>query len=125
MILQMPIDDPEMPRERYPRTAWMYLREGLADAHRRRPVSFYLLLVMPLALLFAIGLLDRGDVRQFALGLCLLFVFFGLVMIRAVADVFDITRSHIRAQRASFRDTLGDADFAATLGEQVKKAQGE
>jgi hypothetical protein len=103
----------------------MYLREGIAAAHRRRPISFYLLLTMPFALIFAAGLLDRSDIKQFALGLCLLFVFFGLVMMRAVADVFDITRSHIRAQRATFRATLGDADFTATLSEQAKKAQGE
>ncbi len=107
------------------RTAWDYLREGFVRAHRRRPMSFYLLLAMPFALLFAVGLLDRADVKQFATGLSLLFLFFGAVMIRAVSDIFDITRELLRARRASFRDTLGEPSFAATLGEKVKQAKGE
>lgn len=111
------------PRDRYPRTVWMYLREGLAAAHRRRPVSFYLLLSMPLALLLAAGLLDRTNVRQFILGLSLLFAFFGVLMIRAIGDLFDITRTHLREHRASFRDTLGEPTFTSTLGQKVKESR--
>jgi hypothetical protein len=125
MIRVMDKHDPDNlpPRERYPRTAWMYLREGLAAAHRRRPVSFYLLLSMPFALILAAGLLDRSNVRQFTLGLGLLFAFFGVLMIRAIGDLFDITRSHLRAQRDSFRDTLGEPTFTHTLGQKVKQSQ--
>lgn len=113
------------PRERYPRTVWMYLREGLAAAHRRKPVSFYLLLAMPLVLLMAAGLLDRENIRQFTFSLGLLFAFFGVVMIRAVGDLFDITRSHLREQRSSFRDTLGEAEFTNSLGRRVKESREE
>ncbi len=124
-VMETPRPDAPPPRERHLRTAWDYLREGFVRAHKRRPMSFYLLLAMPFALMFAVGLLDRTDIRQFAIGLCLLFLFFGIVMIRAVSDIFDITRELLRARRASFRDTLGEPDFAAALGERVKQAKGE
>lgn len=110
------------PPARHPRTAWKYLREGLQRAHRRRPVSFYLLLAMPLALVAAAGLLDRTDVRQFFGVLALLIVFFGVVMIRAVGDLFDIARAHLREERRSFRDTIGEPLFAESLGARVKQA---
>lgn len=116
----------ERPRERYPRTLWMYLREGMVAAHKRRPVSFYLLLAMPAPLLLAVGLLDdRENVQQFTLGLCLLFACFGAIMIRAVSDLFDITRRHLRANKSSFRDTLGDEQFINALGSRVKQAGDE
>jgi hypothetical protein len=110
-------------RGRAPRTAWMYIREGLSRAQRRRPVSFYLLLAMPVALVAAAGLLDKSDARQFFGVLALLIVFFGIVMIRAVGDLFDIARALLREERQSFRDTLGEPAFAQALGARVKQAQ--
>ncbi|MFM1921754.1 MAG: hypothetical protein RLZZ303_3388 [Candidatus Hydrogenedentota bacterium] len=118
--MNKPLQQEPAPRERYVRSGWDYIREGLVRAHRRRPVSFYLLLAMPVALVYAASLLDRSDPRQFATALCLLFAFFGVVMIRAVSDLFDLTREWMRGHRASFRDMMSGAALVETTAAGAK-----
>jgi hypothetical protein len=43
------------------RTLWMYFREGLRRANANRPMSFYLLLAIPVALLLGAGVLQSQD----------------------------------------------------------------
>ncbi|MBI1321268.1 MAG: hypothetical protein GC168_20270 [Candidatus Hydrogenedens sp.] len=108
------------------KTGWMYLREGLLRARARRPFSFYLLLAIPVALLAAVNLLENRDSPvQFATTVGLLVAFFGVVMLRAVADVFDITRDHLRGRREVARGTLFQPEFAKALGEKVRGAHDE
>jgi len=116
----------ESPREIPHRlkTGWQYLREGLQRAQRRRPVSFYLLLAIPVALLAAARLLENRDAPvSFAITVGLLIGFFGLVMLRAVADMFDITREHLRSRREV--RAIVEPEFARALGEGVRRAQDE
>jgi len=104
----------------------MYFRDGLRRARARRPMSFYLLLAIPVALLAAAGLLENRDAPvQFATTVGLLIGFFGLLMLRAVADVFDITRDHLRGRREVARGTLFQPEFAKSLGEKVRGAHDE
>ena len=108
------------------KTGWMYLREGLSRASARRPMSFYLLLSIPVALLAAAGLLENREApAQFAGTVGLLIAFFGLVILRAVSDVFDITRDHLRGRREVARGTLFQPEFAKALGEKVRGAHDE
>jgi len=105
------------PREPRPTpTLWSQFREALKRGHRRRPASFYLLLATPVVLYLAVDLLaHRDEPRRFAIGLILLMLFFGVVLVRAVMDLFDIGRRHLRDSSRTYRETLGDEEFMATL----------
>ena len=108
------------------RTLWMYVREGLRRANAARPVSFYLLLAIPVALLLGAHILDmRERPKEFAFYLALFFVFFFVIMHRAIMDFIDISRKHFVEQEKVFRSTLGDADFATRLGERVEERRKE
>ncbi len=100
--------------------------EALKRAHRRRPASFYMLVVTPVVLFLAVDLLaHRDEPRRFAAGLILLVIFFGVVLVRAVMDIFEIGRKHLQEQRDSYRDTLGDHDFISTLTRPKKPSDRE
>jgi hypothetical protein len=100
----------------------MHVRRALREAHAWRPTSFYMLLATPLVLLLARGLVgQRDDIFQLWLGFSLLLFFFGVVAVVALVDVIEITRRNLREHRATFMETLGDADFTATLGQRVRK----
>lgn len=86
-----------------------------------RPVSFYLFLAIPLVLLLGLQMtMSMDNPKRFALVLSLMFLFFGIVLLRAVMDVFDIARRNVRGKRDAFRDTLGDEKFARKLGERTR-----
>jgi hypothetical protein len=98
----------------------MYFREGLKRANARRPVSFYLLLAIPIALALGAQVLRSSDSpKRFVLYLGLLFLFLLAVLICAVADFFDIARRHFSESRGVFRTTLGEAEFMNRLGERL------
>ena len=102
------------------KTLWMYFREGLQRANARRPVSFYLLLAIPVALVLGAQVLSASDTpRRFALYLGLLFLFLLAVLVCAVADFFDIARRHLSESHGVFRTTLGESEFVSRLGERV------
>lgn len=96
--------------------------QGLKRAHARRPASFYMLLATPLVLYLAVDLFRyRDDPKRFAVGLILLFVFLGIGILRALMDVIDAGRRHVRDTGASFRETINDQAFM----EELKRARSE
>ena len=102
------------------------LWEGLKRAHRRRPASFYMLVITPVVLFLAVDLLARrDDPKRFATGLVLLVLFFGVVLVRAVMDIFDAGRQHWRDSRDTFRQTLGDEEFISALSKRKKRSDEE
>ena len=102
------------------KTLWMYFREGLERAHANRPVSFYLLLAIPVALILGAQVLRSSDTpARFAFYLGLLFLFLLAVLVCAVADFFDIARRHLSDSRKVFRTTLGESEFVSRLGQSV------
>ncbi len=105
---------------------WLgYLWRTVRDAQGRRPLSFYLLLAIPLVMLLGLHLLlDRSDPKRMALGLTLFVVFFGVLMLRAIMDIFDIGRRRLREQRTSFRETIGETAFTEELGRRVREERG-
>ena len=112
----------EPPKHTHPKNLWEHIRTGLYRAHKRRPTSFYLLLLVPLVLYLGAVMgqyLDRP--LWFATILGLLFLFFGIIVLHAIRDVFHITRKNLREHRDSYTDTLGDTDFIHELAERIKK----
>lgn len=98
------------------RTLRQHLWQGMAAAHRRRPASFYLLLTIPVVLLLALHLFQPvGDPRRLALGLSLLFLFLGVLLIRAILDILAQIRRLVSEHRQSFKETLGDEAFLEAL----------
>lgn len=97
-----------------------HLRDGVVAAHRRRPLSFYLLLLIPVVLLLGLQMAKfRAEPWRFANVLTLLFLFCGAVLFLAVADIFAIARRQMREHREAFRETLGDEAFFRELGSRV------
>lgn len=116
-------DDSRIPTQK---TLWMYLREGFRQANARRPISFYLLVSIPLVLLLGINVLDvNAGPRAFGWSLILLFVFFFAVMVRAIIDFFEIARSHFSESRKLFGSTLGDDEFLSTVREKLAEKRKE
>lgn len=102
------------------KTLWTYVREGLGRAHRQRPISFYLLLMIPVVLLLAYNLfVHRQSPARFAFYLSILFIFFFVVLQRAIRDFFRISRESFSAGNAVFRDTIGEPEFTTKLGQRV------
>ncbi len=108
------------------KTLWMYFREELRRAHLNRPMSFYLLLTIPVALFLGAGVLKSQDnPKWLAFYLSLFFLFFLAVLVGAVVDFFDIFRRHFFEHHKVFRSTLGDAEFVTRLGEGVERQRGK
>ena len=102
------------------KTLWMYFREGFRRANASRPVSFYLLLAIPVALILGAQVLRSSETpTRFAFYLGLLFLFLLAILVCAVADFFDIARRHLSDARKVFRTTLGETGFLNQLGERV------
>jgi hypothetical protein len=98
------------------RSLRQHLWQGMASAHRRRPASFYLLLTIPVVLLLALHLFQTAaDPRRLALGLSLLVLFLGVLLIRAVLDIFFLIRRLVAEHHQSYRETLGDEAFLEAL----------
>jgi len=105
----------------YVRTVWDYLRQGFIEAHKRRPLSFYLLLLVPLVLLLGVHIADyRDSPLRFATMLGLMFVFFLLITIRAFNDLFGMIRRHRAEKRNLYLETIGDKAFVESLGAKVR-----
>ncbi len=115
---------PNAPRDNGPPAAitlWGHIRKSLREANRRRPRSFYFLLAAPIVLLGGVHMVQyRDQPLRFALILALLFVFFGVILIQAIMDLFEISRRHYAERKQSFVETLGEQDFIQELGKRVK-----
>jgi hypothetical protein len=104
-------DDP-----RSVRTLREHLWQGMAAVHGWRPASFYLLLTIPIVLLLALHLFETVDnPRRLALGLSLLFLFLGVLLIRAMFDILGLIRKLIVERHRSYQETLGDEEFLEAL----------
>lgn len=96
----------------------------LRAANKRRTASFYLLFAMLAVVLLGLQIIYVWDnPRQFALFLSLNFVFFFVVMFRAIVDFFEILRNHFREREKVFRSTLGEEEFVARLGRRVSESR--
>ena len=101
-----------------------YIREGLERARRNRPISFYLLLAIPLELLLGSQLLSmRDNPKAFWAFLALNFIFFFFIIARALLDFTELIRKHIKEHQSVFRSTLGDKEFLADLRERNKNSR--
>lgn len=106
------------------RTLRQHLWQGVKKAQRRRPLSFYLLLSIPVVLLLAVDLFrSREDPQRFVFGLSILFVFLGAVLIGALLDMLTLFRETFIGVRRSYRETLGDEEFLAEL--RARRASGD
>ncbi|HNZ49315.1 MAG TPA: hypothetical protein PLY90_01145 [Candidatus Hydrogenedentes bacterium] len=89
--------------------------KGFKEAHRRRPLSFYLLLLIPLVLLLGAHIFRRPvSLLHFAGIVLLLFLFFWIIMIRAVRDLFSLYKQMRAEQLRVYQETLGSAEFKAS-----------
>lgn len=59
------------------------------------------------------------DPKRFAFYLSLYFIFFLVVLCRAVYDFFEIGRRHFKEREEVFRETLGEKDFVSHLSQRV------
>ncbi len=106
---------------RRPRSLWEYFGKGFIKAHKRRPLSFYLLLLIPVVLLLGVHIAEYRDApTRFATLLTLMLVFFWLITACALSDLFGLYRKHLRERCAVYRDTIGDPEFAQRLGDRVR-----
>ena len=98
--------------------------KALRASRARLPVSFYLLIAMVVVLVLGAQMvLVREDPKRFAFYLALMFIFFFVVLFRALVDVVEIARKHFRERENLFHDTLGDADFVSELGKRVEAGE--
>jgi hypothetical protein len=106
------------------RTLRQQFWDGLKNAQRRRPMSFYLLVSIPVVLLLAVHLLrSLEDPRRFVFGLSVLFIFLGVVLMGAFLDMFSIIRRGLAERNRSYKETLGDDEFLEEL--RANRASGE
>lgn len=107
-------------------TLWEHLRAGLIEAHRRRPLSFYFLLLIPVVLLLGAHIFQAPvSPKRFTLMLSLMLAFLWLISALAVSDFFALCRKHRAERRAAYLETIGDPDFAERLGRRVRSGQGK
>jgi hypothetical protein len=63
----------------------------------------------------------RDDPRRFAIFLSMYFIFFLVVIARALVDFFDVIREHVREREGLFRETFAKDGFSEELGRRVSK----
>lgn len=108
------------------RTLGEHIRQGLREAHARRPVSFYMLLSIPVVLVLCVHFFrEPENPRRLALGLTVLIVFLGIVGMRAVMDLFEIGRKHWIEHRSSFRELMRAQDPPEKKDRQAVEESGE
>ena len=96
------------------------------SAPKNRPMSFYLLPAMVVMLLLGGQIVYvRDDPKQFAIFLSLYFLFFFVLIFRAILDAFDIARDHFRKSERLFTETFAADGFAEKLGTSVTRSEKE
>lgn len=108
---QQPIQKPSLSWKR------LFLKAFL-DAHRRRPASFYLLLLIPIVLLLGAHVFTKHVSLLYFSGIFLLMlIFFWIVMMWAVRDLFIIYKQKLQEEASVYKETLGTT---LTKGESDK-----
>ena len=93
---------------------------------KARPVSFYLLLAMVVMLVLGGQIVYvKDEPKKFAIFLSIYFLFFFVLIFRAVLDAFEIARDHFRKSEGLFRDTFAEDGFSERLGERVAESDKE
>ena len=115
-------DDQEV---KAPKSLLDHIRTVQSRRDRKRPASFYLLCAIVVVLLLGAQIVYvKDDPKHFALFLTLYFIFFFVVIFRAILDGFDIVRSHFRENEQLLSRTFVDDGFAERLGAQVAEKDG-
>lgn len=103
-----------------PYSLWGYFLRSMRSKSGYRPVSFYLLVAMLVVVCLGAPLLRSvGDPSRFAFFLSLYFIFFFVVLIRAIFDFMEIARRHFRERQRVYKDTLGEDAFVSQLSHRV------
>ncbi len=111
---------PEERKHKEPRTLRQHFADTLAKRNRSRPVSFYLVFaILAVVLLGSQVVYIKDDPKRFAFFLSLNFIFFLVVVYRALIDFMEILRGHFKERNDLYRATLGDEEFTAKLGRSV------
>ena len=103
-----------------PRTLRAHFARAFREMNERRPFSVYLLFAIFIVVMLGSQIVYvRDDPKRFAFFLSLNFIFFFVVMYRALVDFFEIVRKHFREKESIYRDTIGEPQFAKKLGRSV------
>jgi hypothetical protein len=125
LVYTMPPTNDEPERAKAPKT----LRDhfGAALRRRRRPtVSLLLMGAIVVVVFFGVQFVYiRDDPKRLAFFLALNFIFFFVVMYRAIVECIEIVREHFKENEQIFRSTLGDEEFTADLGRRVAESEKE
>jgi hypothetical protein len=107
-----------------PKTLWSHVRNVLRARSRYRPVSLFLLFAIMIVALLGVQVIDiRDNPKKFALFLSLNFLFFFVVIWRAIIDCFEILKRSLKDRRDVYDATLGDREFTAELGRRIAEKQ--
>ena len=113
---------PEGRQNKEQRTLRQHFAASLAKRNRNRPASFYLIFaILAVVLLGSQVVYIKDDPKRFAFFLSLNFVFFLVVVYRALIDSVEILRGHFKERNDLYRATLGDEEFTTKLGRSVAK----
>lgn len=112
--------DEHEPSGRAPDTLGGHFLRGLRNWRPRRPVSLFLLVAMLVMLVLGVQFVYvRDDPKRFAFFLSLYFIFFFVVIARALVDFIEVMREHVRERERLFRETFVKDGFAQELGAHV------
>lgn len=118
--------EPEPAENKRPKSLWEYIRAGYQRLHEQRTISFYLVFAVFTVFVLSLQVLRyRDDPFRFAFLLSLLFIFFFIVVFRAIIDLVEILRRNLSEKRDVYRTTLGDEAFARELGRRVREKRQE
>jgi len=114
-------DSPQEPPESSARPWRYYVSRAARNISSWRPASFYLLLAILIVTVLGLGIIRvRDDPQQFAIYLILLFVFFFVVIARAIVDCMEIWRRSFSEHERLYKDTLGEDEFVGKLSRSVE-----
>lgn len=118
--------DQEPEEQEGPKTLGTHFEAAWRRVRASRPVSFYLALALLVMLPLGTRMIQvRENPRQFALFLTLHLIFLFVVLIRAVYDMAEIGRDHLKEREKLFRTTLGEPEFNKELGARVSQRRDE
>ncbi len=111
----------DFPPESTARPYRYYIARAARNLSGWRPISFYLLFAILIVVVLGLGIVNvRDEPRQFAFYLIVLFVFFFVVMARAIMDCVEIWRRSFSEHERLYKDTLGEDEFVGRLARSVE-----
>ncbi len=118
--------DQQEPQIEPPKSLWMYAGLAYQRIFAAHTISFYLVFaVFIVALLGTQVFFFQDNPKRFGFVLILQFIFFFVVIYRAIVDMAEIIRRHFSEKELVYRSTLGDREFAEKLGQRVADRRGE